>query len=329
MLSILQVRGAGVSRWSLGAAGVAIVCFGVLWDTPAHAESPWIIKASRAKKLHKKGVLFLDARSGDAWRKGRIRGAKRIDWGAYTPKQKTQRGKLQKSTLLIAAKLRRLGISKGRRIVVYGDTRYGWGEEGRIVWMLRSLGHRGAMFVDGGLRALRRAGLPTAKGPAKARKTPLSGRKHRGLHLIRHKRWSISRHKLRKLLTRRPARLVVIDTRERREYLGATPYGEKRGGHIPGAKHIHYKALMTPQGTLRSARSIRRLLRKQGITPKHTIVAYCTGGIRSAWFVAVLHHVGFRRVKNYAGSMWEWSAGPPTRYPLQKGPAKRQHSKRR
>lgn len=41
--------------------------------------------------------------------------------------------------------------------------------------------------------------------------------------------------------------------------------------------------------------------------PHEDTVCYCTGGVRSAWLWFVLKVVGFERVRNYAGSWWEWS----------------------
>ena len=62
---------------------------------------------------------------------------------------------------------------------------------------------------------------------------------------------------------------------------------------------------------------LRALLKGRGIVPDQKVVAYCTGGIRSAWVVVVLAHLGYGRVANYAGSMWEWSAEPAEAYPLE------------
>ncbi len=111
--------------------------------------------------------------------------------------------------------------------------------------------------------------------------------------------------------------LVIIDAREPREYAGKTPYGEKRGGHIPGAVHLYYKQLMDKQGKLLSRGEIVAILQQKGVLQSTQIVSYCSGGIRSAWLTCVLTNVGFC-AKNYAGSMWEWSASPADSYPLTK-----------
>ena len=45
-----------------------------------------------------------------------------------------------------------------------------------------------------------------------------------------------------------PPGIALLDVREPREYAGETPYGESRGGHVPGAKHLFYKALLESDG---------------------------------------------------------------------------------
>ena len=111
--------------------------------------------------------------------------------------------------------------------------------------------------------------------------------------------------------------LVVLDVREPREYEGKTPYGESRGGHVPGAQHIWYKDLIGKDGKLLPRAEIEKVLAGKGVTRETEVVAYCTGGIRSGWFTNLLNDLGYK-ARNYAGSMWEWSAQPAAEYPLVK-----------
>jgi Rhodanese-related sulfurtransferase len=182
----------------------------------------------------------------------------------------------------------------------------GWGEDGRIVWMLRTLGHEKAVFVDGGYPALIKAGINRVKA---ANNPPQTG----DFVISRRSNWEIQRDEFKAILG--DANLAVIDAREPREYAGKTPYGEKRGGHIPGAVHLYYKQLMDKQGKLLARGEIVAILQQKGVSQSTQIVSYCSGGIRSAWLTCVLTNVGFN-AKNYAGSMWEWSASPADSYPL-------------
>ncbi len=47
------------------------------------------------------------------------------------------------------------------------------------------------------------------------------------------------------------------------------------------------------------------------------VVSYCTGGVRAAFVTVLLNDAGIA-ARNYAGSMWEWSAAPADGYPLDK-----------
>lgn len=110
--------------------------------------------------------------------------------------------------------------------------------------------------------------------------------------------------------------LILIDSRSLEEFAGATLYGEQRGGHIPGAISLHFKDLIDEKGFLLPSELILNKFNQLNFKQDTPIVTYCTGGIRSAFVVAVLVNLGFTNVKNYAGSMWEWSALPSSSYPL-------------
>ncbi len=206
--------------------------------------------------------------------------------------------------------LRGLGVRAGQSVLVAGDPARGWGEDGRVTWTLRTAGHRRAAIVDGGVRALKRLGLSmtktiTAAGMASRFEVRLGSR------------WRLDRAAVRRRLEGKRTRFV--DTREAREYRGATPYGEVRGGHLPGAIHLYYKTLMGRDGCLLPRGRLRAKLKAAGLADlKAPIVTYCTGGVRSAWLVVVLKHLGYRDVQNYAGSMWEWAAKPTASHPLVK-----------
>ena len=182
----------------------------------------------------------------------------------------------------------------------------GWGEDGRIVWMLRTLGHAQVAMVDGGFEALMAVKAPIQSG---AYQPPAAG----DFVVARNLNWDIQRDELRAQLGQE--NVVVIDTREAREFAGKTPYGEQRGGHVPGAIHFYFKEFLGQDGKLLPPDDLRAKLQNQGITPETQIVVYCTGGIRSGWLASVLITLGYQ-ARNYAGSMWEWSAAPADSYPL-------------
>lgn len=270
----------------------------------------WIVNAIAAKQLIAAGATVLDVRSQVAYICGHAPDAVRVTWQQFSQNKPPNKGKLLDDAEVLEQKLRQLGISNDTPVIVVGNPEQPWhfGEEGRIVWMLHTLGHLQAAFVDGGHPALVKAGVPSVWGISHAK---VIG----DFRVQRTTDWEIDSDELKNSLSEQ--KLIAIDTRESREYAGATPYGEKRGGHIPGAVHFYFKDLLDENGCLLSAEEITRKLNQIGINSDSAILAYCTGGIRSAFFVAVLVNLGFTNVKNYPGSMWEWSEAG---YPLTKEP---------
>jgi thiosulfate/3-mercaptopyruvate sulfurtransferase len=267
----------------------------------------WIVSAAEAKYLIQQGAVVLDVRDRHVQSSGLVQGAIAVSWQQFSQPEFPDRGNLLKDEAVLAQKLRDVGVSNNKAVVVVGDPRNGWGEDGRIVWMLRTLGHKQTVFVDGGYAALVKTGLPTTENITQT--AAISG----NFTIQRTTDWEISQSELKAALSH--GNLVEIDTREPREFRGATPYGEKRGGHIPGAISLYYKELLDAEGKLLPRERILNLLRDRGISTKAVIVSYCSGGVRSGWLTSVLVNLGFQ-AQNYAGSMWEWSAGSPNQYPL-------------
>jgi len=269
----------------------------------AHAGA-WIVDAKTAAQLVHRGAQLIDARSADlkAKSKKQIANAIAASFDTLAPKSGPYRGRLR-SVPWLKKKLSALGVGRGQ-IVVAGDAKRGWGEAGWIVWLLRSLGHSKVAMVDGGINALLRAGVRRVRrSAAPGNFLPRLDRRYlaRAMEVKRRLRDGVT---------------SLIDTRQAREYRGATPFGERRGGHLPGAKHLHFRRFIDNDGILLKRSKLNATLSKMGLKKRSPIIAYCTGGVRSAWLVVALKHLGFSSAKNYAGSTWEWSAGKAAAFPL-------------
>lgn len=248
--------------------------------------------------------VVLDTRSRSVFYREHIDGSRSVSWEEFSVPNLPLRGNLLPAETL-KKKLETYGIDSNRPVLVVSESKNNWGEDGRIVWMLRSLGHRSAFLVDGGYSGLKQLGAPLSNQSAP---------KNSGSFQIKaDPKLTATSSEIKSNLKNR--KYVFLDTREEREFFGETPYGESRGGHIPGAKHLYYKNLLNDDGSLLSSEEIVAKLSGLGIERDSIIVTYCTGGVRSAWMTAVLRNEGFN-AKNYAGSMWEWSAGNEKEYPL-------------
>jgi thiosulfate/3-mercaptopyruvate sulfurtransferase len=276
------------------------------------ASSEWVVDADTARELIESyKVTVLDSRGKTSWMKGHAPGALPVDWKDFSQTSVPSKGGLLKDDATLTKMLQKLGISAKRPVLVVGNPPRDWGEDGRIVWMLRALGHPKVALVNGGYGALKKAGLKMSSGSARSAGAAVKP----GDFVAKYSGdFSIERDELRALLG--SPNLVIVDTRERREFDGKTPYGESRGGHVPGAKHLYFEELMRPDGRLLPHDELVAKLKSLGITADKKIVSYCTGGVRAGWLTAVLKDLGYDEAMNYAGSMWEWSAADADTHPL-------------
>lgn len=241
-------------------------------------------------------VTILDVRPRDEYRAGHIPGAIRIDWSDFRDGW-GRTGKLTDDLDDLARELAAdYGVDARRPVVVYGNARNGWGEEGRIVWMLAYLGHPDVSLLDGGFAAWVAAGGATSTADEEALPAEFTARPDPALRATA---GDVDRA--------RHGPAVVLDVRTREEWNGATPYFEARGGHIPGARHLEWKDLIAADGHF-DPDAARERLRELGLAAPQPVITYCTGGVRSAHTWVLLRALGFTDVRNYDGSWFEWSA---------------------
>jgi len=261
----------------------------------AHA-GPVFVGTEVARSLLDAGAVVLDARGPRSWAQGHLPGSAPVDWKDHRASWGRE-GRLTPDTATLGSTLGAIGVSDARTVLVIGGGREGWGEEGRIFWMLDHLGHPDVRIIDGGWPRWVEAGLPVTRDstrPAPGTFTP--------------KVRPDTRADTEAVAAGLESGVVFWDTREAREYAGETPYREARGGHLPGAHHLWFKDLLTEQGTLKNRGELRALLAARGIPLDAPVIAYCTGGVRSGFAYAVLRELGAPSPANYDGSMWEWAA---------------------
>jgi thiosulfate/3-mercaptopyruvate sulfurtransferase len=261
-------------------------------DAGPALERQWLVTPEEGRRLVAEGALVLDARAARLKEASPLPGAVPVLWQDFSRGELPEKGRLIEDDAVLTAKLQAVGVSSDRPVVAVADPIKGAGEDGRIVWMLRTLGHPRAVLIDGGLSALLR------DGPLTIAAVPTPG----DFVIQRTAQWEVGKEEIRQRLG--DPNLVVIDAREPREYQGE-----------PGARHIYFKDFLAPDGSVLPQDEIRARLAALGVTDEKDVVAYCTGGIRSGWFTSVLANLGYK-VRNYPGSMWEWSASPAEAYPL-------------
>jgi len=262
--------------------------------------------------------LVLDARDRRSFEAGHVPGSLRVDWRDFSDVKprglnllfgdSSRWGLLCNNREELRRRLRALGVAESRPIVVVGSPE-GWGEEGRIAWMLLYLGARDVGLLDGGFPAWVRlkgavvfSGEERAGPPGDFEPAPRPGRR-------------IRREALRQAIAE--GGLVLLDARTPAEFGGGTLAGQRRGGHLPGARLVPASALRTSAGSYVSAEELARLTGP--FAPGAPIVTYCTGGVRSALLAVLLEARLGAVAANYDGSLWEW--GGDDELPLETGTA--------
>lgn len=268
-------------------------------ETIEFVDTSYIVNADWLEdNLNKENILILDARGEDAHKKGHIPGAIAVMWQGFAvmegaPGENDNWGTVLEPVAL-SEKLSEIGVTQDKEIIVYTTSPNGWGEDGRMVWMLRRAG-LDAKILDGGFDYWKAKGYEVSKDEV----VPTAG--SIGIETLDDKT-NITTQELASNLNK----VTIIDVRDEEEYSGATKYGEARGGHLPGAKHIQFNQFLNADGTLKTAKEIKAILDENGINKDTEIVTYCTAGIRSAHMQIVLTMMGYN-ARNYDSSFYAWA----------------------
>jgi thiosulfate/3-mercaptopyruvate sulfurtransferase len=201
-----------------------------------------------------------------------------------------------------SARVRKLGLGDGTRIVVYDSNRFF--ASARVWWMFRFMGHADTMVLDGGLGKWRAEGRPVTEGEERRRERHFTARQNNLIHR--------ELDQMRANLTSR--REQVVDARSAGRFHGREPEPREglRSGHIPGAKNLHYASLVASDGTLRPKDELRRLLTEAGLDLGRPIVTTCGSGVSAALINLALYELGIRNSALYDGSWAEWGAQTDT-----------------
>jgi thiosulfate/3-mercaptopyruvate sulfurtransferase len=241
-------------------------------------------------------ITVLDARERGAYRTGHIPGAQHILWTRYRAGW-FRSGRLPDDLEKLVRALAKLGVDDKRPVLVCGSAQDGWGEEGRIAWMIRYLGHPAVAILDGGCDAWREAGRSFTHEVT----APIAG-----TFTLRPQ--NSLRATTREVETAlNDNSIQVLDVRTRDEFDGATPYFSSRGGHIPTAANIPFHSFIDDQGKVKERKALETLLESAGLARSRRLIVYCTGGVRSGFVTEILHDLGVAAA-NYDASFWEWSA---------------------
>ncbi|MDX2182920.1 MAG: 3-mercaptopyruvate sulfurtransferase [Gemmatimonadaceae bacterium] len=203
----------------------------------------------------------------------------------------------------LAPALGRLGIARNHAVVVY-DTSGQFFSAPRVWWMLRSIGHSAVSVLDGGLARWRALGFPLSQqASAVAPTTYLPAQDAVGFRALADVRAAVDDHVTQ-----------IVDARSAGRFHATEPEPRPgvRGGHIPGARHVHYASLVTPSHTLKPAPELATLFTHAGVDVTRPVIASCGSGVTACAVALALTVLGATDVTVYDGSWTEWGSQPDT-----------------
>lgn len=246
-----------------------------------------IVTVSEAVKIWET-LQIVDARSSEEYIAGHLPGAVHMDWREFREKRLTLRerllgvtdGKVLEIPFEIEKQLSALGLRDDLPVLVYGG-KSRWGEEGRIGWNLLYWGARDVRLLDGGWESWVKARPNVSK--------KVFPKKKFSAKLASGRRIEFSEVKL--LVQQRK---TLVDVRSADEI---------RFGQITNATHLLDSNLYKNEGGYPSRNELLELIPET----EKVEAAYCAGGVRSALAAFLIEARIGKVIRNYDGSMWEWS----------------------
>ena len=240
---------------------------------------------------HRDEVVIVDARSSADYATQHIPGAVNIHWATVSNLAVAQGeegwGEASEGRAL-ATLMSVAGIDGTKPIVVYTDPLDGWGEDGRILWMLKRAGASDVYLLNGGWHQWLYQIREHQRG--------LTGKDVSGIE-------QVNTDYVKKQL----GKAKIVDSRTPEEYAGEITMGEKREGRIPGAVSIPFVSIINEDGTTLSSEELTKVFKDAGLSTSDEIIVYCTGGVRGAYMAEMLASNGFENVKLYTAGYSEWA----------------------
>jgi thiosulfate/3-mercaptopyruvate sulfurtransferase len=250
-----------------------------------------------SSQLESPDFVLIDAGEADAYRRAHIPGAV----GVPHPYLKGRGSDLVMDASDFEKLAQRWGVSNDTPVVIYDDNASL--HAARVWWVFQYFGHSNVKVVDGGFNAWLDEGRPiTSKSPRPESGSFSASVQSEQVCLIEELKDRVNSD----------AAPAIWDTRSDAEWEGTETRGNDRSGRVPGAIHLEWRHLMQgpPARRFKPLVEIRSALVDAGLDPDRETVTYCQSGIRGAFGHFILALLGNESVRNYDGSMSEWTGDP-------------------
>jgi len=241
-------------------------------------------------KLDDENLLIIDTRSWDEYSGGHIPHAVNLDLFAFHWTDTSKEG-IKAFNRHMARLLSNVGVSYDKFIVFYDDVSGMLAARG--VWLLEYFSHKNVVMLDGGMGKWKKDRYAIEKQPNRYRPTRFRPKINPDvLATYRYVLDNLSNPKVK-----------IMDARTKDEYAGKAVRAA-RAGHIPNAINVNWKDNLEKDGRFKSSDALAKLYGK--IEKSDEIICYCQGGYRAANDYLALKKLGYKNVRVYLGSWYEW-----------------------
>ena len=199
-----------------------------------------------------------------------------------------------------------LGIGNDNHVIVVpgGVSSSDFGSASRVYWTFKVLGHENVSILDGGYAAWIQH-LPNQLETGAVNPTTAIFKAD-----FQSKYLATTEDVVNALANNSS---VLVDARPEKQFLGKSKHGKAlAAGTIPGSFNLQQQTLVEENTSFfKDAITVAQLVKEVGIESTEGEIAYCNTGhwATVAWF-ALSEVLGHENVKNYDGSMVEWTADP-------------------
>ena len=256
----------------------------------AKTEESLIVSAEELKDyIGKENVVIVDMQSTDGYTAGHVEGAVNIQNGDITIN-------VPVSTMLTSAKkMEKLmgskGISNDTLVIAYDTNKM---SASRLLWSLFMYGHENVKVVDGGLEAIKAAGITLTTEVPTVTETTFTAKEPS-------QNWVATKKEVLEQVNNPNENVILLDVRSDAEY-----YEE---GKIPTSIMREYiNNFYSVDGTFKSVQTTRIDYLELGIYPENEIIIFCKSSMRACPVFVQLYEAGYRNIRIYDGAYLEWSS---------------------
>jgi thiosulfate/3-mercaptopyruvate sulfurtransferase len=241
---------------------------------------------------------YFDGRNGrEEYLKGHLPGAVHLDWSKELINKERPLAFKVPPPEQVKQAMESIGVGDDTLLVGYDDE---GGHYVSRVWLTLNAYGRGhqVRILEGGIVKWQAEGRPLTTEPPAPRSATFTPGEPNADFLVTAE--EVDR-------ARTQPNTKVVDVRRPTEFTG-DEVRARRGGRIPGARHVFWQGNLNWDGTREfvPTEQIRARYEAAGIVPEQRVITYCQSAVRAAHSALALSLAGYPNVQIYDGSWEEW-----------------------